>query len=60
MKIALAVIAVVVLIVLGVFGWLMGEKNSLVTERESVTAAWSQVDVALQRRSDLIPIWWKP
>src|SRR5579863_2064594 len=55
MKIALAVIAVVVLIVLGVFGWLMGEKNGLVTERESVTGAWSQVDVALQRRADLIP-----
>ena len=55
MKIALVVVGVVVLIVLGVFGWLMGEKNSLVTERESVTASWSQVDVALQRRSDLIP-----
>src|SRR6202162_5105816 len=55
MKIALVALGVVVLIVLGVFGWLMGEKNGLVTERETVTAAWSQVDVALQRRADLIP-----
>src|ERR1700729_225352 len=55
MKIALVALGVVVVIVLGVFGWLMGEKNGLVTERESVTAAWSQLDVALQRKSDLIP-----
>ena len=54
MKIALVVLGVVVLIGLMGFGWLMGEKNGLVTERESVTAAWSQVDVALQRRADLI------
>jgi LemA protein len=27
----------------------------MVTERETVSAAWSSVDVALQRRSDLIP-----
>src|SRR5579863_1560620 len=55
MKVALIVIGIVVLIVLGVFGWAMGSKNQLVTEREAVTAAWAQVDVALQRRADLIP-----
>jgi len=55
MKGALIVVGVLLLVVLGCFGWLMGAKNGLVTERESVTAAWSQVDVALQRRSDLIP-----
>ena len=33
----------------------MGASNTLVTEREAVNAAWSQVDVALQRRADLIP-----
>ena len=33
----------------------MGARNTLVTEREAVNAAWSQVDVALQRRADLIP-----
>jgi len=55
MKIALVIVGVLVLIALMGFGWIMGERNSLVTERESVTAAWSQVDVALQRRADLIP-----
>ena len=55
MKIALVVIGVIVLAVLAVFGWAMGSRNTLVTEREAVNAAWSQVDVALQRRADLIP-----
>src|ERR1700728_3498444 len=55
MKIALVVIGVIVLAVLAVFGWAAGSRNTLVTEREAVNAAWSQVDVALQRRADLIP-----
>src|ERR1700738_5221573 len=55
MKVALVVIGVIVLAVLGVFGWGMGSRNTLVTEREAVNGAWSQVDVALQRRADLIP-----
>jgi LemA protein len=55
MKVALIVIGVVLLVALGVFGWAMGARNTLVTERESVNAAWSQVDVVLQRRADLIP-----
>ena len=55
MKIALVVIGVIVLAALGVFGWAMGSKNTLVTEREAVNAAFAQVDVALQRRADLIP-----
>jgi len=55
MKIGLVIIGVLVLFALVMFGWLMGEKNTLVTERESVNAAWAQVDVALQRRADLIP-----
>jgi len=32
-----------------------GVYNELVTQREAVNAAWAQVDVALQRRADLIP-----
>ena len=55
MKVALVVIAVLVIFGLSIFGWVMGERNKLVTERESVNGAWSQVDVALQRRADLIP-----
>jgi LemA protein len=55
MKIGIIIVGVLLLIGLGVFGWAMGSRNTLVTERESVTSAWSQVDVALQRRADLIP-----
>src|ERR1700677_1894389 len=55
MKIALVVIGVIVLAFLAIFGWAMGSKNTLVTEREAVNGAWAQVDVALQRRADLIP-----
>jgi LemA protein len=55
MKIALVVIGVIVLAVLAGFGWSAGSRNTLVTEREAVNAAWAQVDVVLQRRSDLIP-----
>ena len=55
MKIALIVLAVVVLVVLMMGGSLMGTRNELVTERESVNASWAQVDVALERRADLIP-----
>jgi LemA protein len=55
MKIALIVLGVIILIGLVLGGSLMGSRNELVTEREAVNGAWSQVDVALQRRSDLIP-----
>ncbi len=55
MKIALGIVAVVVLAVLVLGGSLMGSRNELVTGRNAVEAAWAQVDVALQRRADLIP-----
>jgi LemA protein len=55
MKIALIVIGVLVLIVLVFGGWMMGLRNDLVRERESINGQWAQVDVALQRRADLIP-----
>jgi len=34
---------------------MVGQYNGLVAEREAVKSAWSQVDVVLQRRADLIP-----
>jgi LemA protein len=51
----LIVIIVVVLLALLVFGQYIGAKNTLVTKNEAVKSAWSQVDVVLQRRADLIP-----
>jgi LemA protein len=48
------VIIVVVLIALLAFGY-VGVRNTLVTKNEAVKASWSQVDIVLQRRADLIP-----
>jgi LemA protein len=55
MKIALIVILVLVLLVVIVGAKFIGIRNDLVTQREAVTSQWSDVDVALQRRADLIP-----
>ena len=51
------VIVVVVLLILAlvVGSWFVGIRNQMVTKRETVNAAWSSVDIALQRRADLIP-----
>src|SRR3954463_12141662 len=49
------VIVVIVLIALLFFGQYVGVRNTLVTKNEAVKAAWSQVDIVLQRRADLIP-----
>jgi LemA protein len=51
----IVVLVVVVLAVLVLFGQYVGVKNTLVTKNEAVKAAWSQVDIVLQRRADLIP-----
>lgn len=42
------------LLVVG-FSSYVGAKNQMVTKNETVKAAWSQVDIVLQRRADLIP-----
>ena len=54
MKILIGVLVVIVLLVLLVGGSLMGSRNQLVTEKNNVDGAWAQVDVALQRRADLV------
>lgn len=55
MKALLIVLGVLVLGGIVIGGKLVGIRNDLVTQRESVAGAWSQVDVALQRRADLLP-----
>ena len=55
MKTALIVVVVLVLIALVAFGQYVGVRNDLVTKNEAVKSAWSQVDIVLQRRADLIP-----
>src|SRR6476619_3037424 len=54
-KAFVAVIVVLVLIALIFFAQYIGVRNTLVTKNEAVKAAWSQVDIVLQRRADLIP-----
>ena len=53
----IALVVIIVLLVCGMvfFGQYVGVKNTLVTKNEAVKAAWSQVDIVLQRRADLIP-----
>jgi LemA protein len=53
--IAVAVVVVVVLAGLLVFGSYISAKNQMVAKQEAVHEQWSQVDVVLQRRADLIP-----
>lgn len=50
------IILVIVLIAAFWFGsTYVNHRNAMVTKRENVNALWSQVDVVLQRRADLIP-----
>jgi LemA protein len=55
MKIALGVLAVLLVIALLLGSSFVGRRNQMAVKREAVNAAWSQVDVVLQRRADLIP-----
>jgi LemA protein len=50
--IALVVVAVLALLVGGAY---VSARNQMVTKNEAVKSAWSEVDVVLQRRADLIP-----
>jgi LemA protein len=53
--IALGVAGVLVLAVLMVFGSYVGARNQMVAKDQFVKTQWSDVDVQLQRRADLIP-----
>ncbi|HTZ18866.1 MAG TPA: LemA family protein [Dissulfurispiraceae bacterium] len=54
-KIAIGVVAVIVLLAVGIISWGVGEYNKVVTLDEAVKAQWAQVDNQLKRRFDLIP-----
>jgi LemA protein len=59
MKILLVVVGVVLVLLLLVGGMVgasyVSSKNEMVRKNEAIKQAWSQVDVVLQRRADLIP-----
>ena len=46
---------IILIIVAIIIFWFIGSYNGLVTLRQRVRNAWSQIDVQLQRRFDLIP-----
>jgi LemA protein len=51
----LIAVIILALIALVVFGQYISVRNTLVSKNEAVKSAWSEVDVNLQRRADLIP-----
>jgi LemA protein len=51
MVLVLVLVAILVIVVL----WLIGMYNALIRLRNQVRNAWSQIDVQLKRRHDLIP-----
>jgi LemA protein len=53
--ITLAVVAVLILVVLMVFGSYVSARNQMVAKEQVVKSEWSEVDVQLERRADLIP-----
>src|SRR5271157_5389513 len=55
MKSFIVVLVVLALIALIIGGQYISVRNTLVQKNEAVKSAWSQVDVVLQRRADLIP-----
>ena len=55
MKKPLIVLGVVVVLALIFAGMYASSRNEMVRKNEAVKSAWSEVDVTLQRRADLIP-----
>src|SRR5580693_1801871 len=55
MKAGLVIIVLLLIVALVVGSLYVGRRNQMAIKREAVNAAWSQVDVVLQRRADLIP-----
>src|SRR5256885_7502758 len=55
MKVGLVIVVILLIVALMFGSAYVGRRNQMAVKRESVNAAWAQVDVVLQRRADLIP-----
>jgi LemA protein len=55
MKIGIVILIIVLILALVLGSSFVTRRNQMAIKREAVNAAWSQVDVVLQRRADLIP-----
>ena len=55
MKALIIVLVIIAIVLVAGFGSYVSAKNQMVAKNEAVKSAWSQVDIVLQRRADLIP-----
>jgi LemA protein len=55
MKVVAGIVIVLLILAIAVGGAYVSSRNQMVTLNETVKSNWAQVDVVLQRRSDLIP-----
>ena len=55
MKIGIVILVILLILAFVLGSAYVGRRNQMAIKREAVNAAWSQVDVVLQRRADLIP-----
>jgi LemA protein len=55
MKVGIIILVVLLILALILGSGFVSRRNQMAVKREAVNAAWSQVDVVLQRRADLIP-----
>jgi LemA protein len=55
LKVGLIIIVILILIGFGIFRWVVGEYNKVITMDENIKASWAQVENQLKRRYDLIP-----
>jgi LemA protein len=55
MKVGIIIVVILLILVLILGNGFVSRRNQMAVKREAVNAAWSQVDVVLQRRADLIP-----
>ena len=55
MKAVIVVLVIIAIVLVAGFGSYISAKNQMVAKNEAVKSAWSQVDIVLQRRADLIP-----
>jgi LemA protein len=53
--VTLGILGVLLVVALMVGGSFIGAKNQMVAKDQNVKAAWSEVDVQMERRADLIP-----
>lgn len=54
-KILIIVLVIIAVLAIWIGSTYASRRNEMVRKRETVNATWSQVDVVLQRRADLIP-----